>query len=177
MTPKINQTTIPSIYATINDPSDVTEYALKAQEKIYSTVTKISQTTPFYKIKKSISIDVVQNAYRMALQLKDESVHKQTIKLFDDIDTHLDNAMCVSKISNRLPQIHLTEQEDNSALIEWNFENFRIGFLIESQPKKSFYFIVHEDNTIGAYRSETRCLNNAYNEILSNIVNFVLKHS
>jgi hypothetical protein len=124
-----------------------------------------------------MSVNVIQNASRRALQLRDEFVRKQTIKLLDDIDTYLNNVISVAEISNRLPQIHLAEQEDNSVLIEWNFENFRIGFSIESQPSKSFYFIICEDNTNGLFKSETRYLDNAYDKILANTIKFVLKRS
>jgi hypothetical protein len=173
----IYQPTIRPTHIISNKISDTDEYVLDSYGKISPTITKTVQPTPFYKIKNSIGVDATQSASRRALQLQDESVRTQTIKLLDDIDTYLNDVISVAEISNRLPQIHLTEQEDNSVLIEWNFENFRIGFSIESQPSKSFYFIIREDNTSGLFKSETRYLDNTYDKILANIIKFVIKHS
>ncbi len=43
---------------------------------------------------------------------------------------------------DRLPQLHAFAVQDGSALIEWIFDDFRVGFSIESIPSESSWYLV-----------------------------------
>jgi hypothetical protein len=145
------------------------------ERKIYPTIKESIPSVPFYRIKKPATINVVQNALQLAVCLQNESVRTQTIKLLNNLDRSLNDAVNVSEISNRLPKIHLTEQEDGSALAEWNFEYFRIGFSIE--PEQSSYYLISDNKTTGSFKAETHRLDMERQEIISKIINFVLVNS
>ncbi|MDR0609493.1 MAG: hypothetical protein LBG58_05240 [Planctomycetaceae bacterium] len=174
MNTPITQTTIPFKIPQTDNTLDVDVCTHRITKRFYPTIRKSVSSKPFYKIKKPANLNVVQNALQLAIYLRNEFVRKQTVELLNNIDTYLDEIINVSEISNRLPQIHLTEQEDDSVLAEWNFEYFRIGFSIEQEPDKSSCYVLFENRTTGYFKAETCRLGTEYQEIVSKIVNFVL---
>jgi hypothetical protein len=156
----------------------ITEQNLRMNELPYSTINVLdvqnetsSTVKLIYGAKKAIN-NVTAEARFNALQLSNKSVREQTLKLLDDIDSYL-----MSATSDILPQIYLTERENSSVLLEWMFEDFRIGFALEPLQDDSYYFRVTVDRVTRAYYSESFYLHTAYNEIIKKIIQFVLQHS
>lgn len=46
-------------------------------------------------------------------------------------------------------ELHMSVLDDNSALIEWTYLNFRAGFSIEQDVSKSSYYVLVRDETDG----------------------------
>jgi len=79
--------------------------------------------------------------------------------------------------SHRLHKPSLTENEDKSCLIEWNFRHFRIGLSFETDKEGSFYFFISRDDSIGTTKSETRRINDNLGLIVSSMTEFVVKNT
>lgn len=74
----------------------------------------------------------------------------ETIKYVRLFVSMLQNVLLKNRINIRrslvLPPLKFRWLEDNSALIEWNFEDFRIGFSIEPDKEESGWYLVSNDN-------------------------------
>lgn len=82
------------------------------------------------------------------------------------------------KISNRLSKFILNNMPDKSVLIEWNFDNFRIGFSIEPNLDQSSYYVISDDKISGSYSSQSYLLKpDQFDTVANNIMNFVLRNT
>jgi hypothetical protein len=80
--------------------------------------------------------EVVKQARRLLLIIQD------VIASFEQLGFNL----------GTLPRFRAVEEEDESVLIEWVFNNFRIGFTIEPNPGESGWYLVSTQalNEVGA---------------------------
>jgi hypothetical protein len=117
-----------------------------------------------------IFIEVLEKANK----LSDTGVKKQTIEALYAIIHCL---QIKNVLSRRLPKPSLTENDDNSSLLEWNFEKFRIGLSFEQDESKSFYFFVQRDDSIGFSDSQTRRINGEIKSVVSSLINFVIDNT
>ena len=129
-----------------------------------------SSIAPFYTVVNS-TIELFSEAYKEACLLKDPTVKAQTQEA---IRVLIENFQNKNTSSKRFPKPSITENEDLSCLLEWNFENFRIGISFEVNESKSFYFFVSRDNSIGATGSMTRRVNSEIGLVTSAIADFVI---
>lgn len=78
---------------------------------------------------------------------------------------------------DRLPQLHAFSVQDGSLLIEWIFDDFRVGFSLEPIPSESSWYLVSNAKLgdisvaghISQHESETQIL-------MSTLLNFVILH-
>jgi len=103
--------------------------------------------------------------------LSDESVKVQTVSAIREL-VHYVQLQEISSL--RLPKPSLTENEDRSSLIEWNFANFRVGLSFEQDDSKSFCFFIQRDDSQGFFDSRTRRINGEIKSVISSVVNFVI---
>ena len=76
-----------------------------------------------------------------------------------------------------LPQLHAFAVQDGSLLIEWIFDDFRVGFSIEPIPSDSSWYLVSNEKLgdisvaghISQHESETQIL-------MLTLLNFVILH-
>lgn len=86
------------------------------------------------------------------------------------------NTRILYKLSNNFPPIIIKWIADNSLLIEWNYNDFRIGFSIEPNIKESGWYLVSNEN-LGEY-SESGVLDfNRIDTILSKLLIFAISNS
>jgi hypothetical protein len=123
------------------------------------------------------NINVIAKAVELIPSIKNSVVQKQTIKVLSVLNSSLLEAAGDTDIANRLPMMHLVEREDQSILLEWNFESFRIGFAIETQPEDSNYFIISEDKDAGSFSAETYRFRNNYEEIIKKIAYYTIRNT
>ena len=70
----------------------------------------------------------------------------------------------------------MTEEEDGCVSIEWNFKQIRIGFAIELDRDKSFFYIVSFYGDDDRYDSKSRRLWSHINQ-LPLLVNLAIQNS
>ena len=78
---------------------------------------------------------------------------------------------------DRLPQLHAFAVQDGSLLIEWIFDDFRVGFSIEQNPSESSWYLVSNAKLgdinvagdISQHESETQIL-------MLKLLTFVILH-
>lgn len=113
-----------------------------------------------------------------ALQtLTNPTVKDETIVFLGRVNAYLQTVSLTSHATNYLSKLNLIEQDDGVVLIEWNFQNFRIGFLIEPKNEESSYYIISEDKEIGSFMAETRRIGRRYDEVIEKIVRYVLENT
>jgi len=75
-----------------------------------------------------------------------------------------------------LPQLHAFNVDDGSVLIEWIFDDFRIGFSIESEPKESSWYLVSNTNS-GEMAASGYISRVDIKTLALWLINFVIYHS
>jgi len=75
-----------------------------------------------------------------------------------------------------LPQLHAFNVDDGAILIEWIFDDFRIGFSIESEPKESSWYLVSNANS-GEIAASGYISRIDIKTLALWLINFVLYHS
>ena len=138
------------------------------------TQTSTLSNNYFYMQKLPTNIDVLSKVYTSINSLSDKSVKNYSINLLNLIYLSLSKANDSGNITNYLSRLYFSEQEDKSALIEWNFENFRIGFSVEPNVEESSYYFVSQDRELGRFTTDTRRINNNAEMIVDALVNYVL---
>ncbi|MCL1804083.1 MAG: hypothetical protein FWG30_10730 [Eubacteriaceae bacterium] len=107
-------------------------------------------------------------------KLEDHGVAMQVQKVLSNLYTALQAASSNQIIDNHLSLLHLAQQDDRSALVEWNFQDFRIGFSIELDKDESSYYVVTQDRDLKAFEMGTYKLESNNSSTFEKIVEFVL---
>jgi hypothetical protein len=71
-----------------------------------------------------------------------------------------------------LSKLQIVMQEDESFLIEWNFQKFRIGFVICKPIEDSYYFFVSQDE--GSFISNSEKIGNNTIKLANEAVKYVI---
>jgi hypothetical protein len=128
----------------------------------------------FYKLKLPYNIDIFSNIKENNIAIDDsniiDSINKVLLKLY----IILFNISYKYKIDNYLPRIHLVQQDDKSALIEWNFQDFRVGFGIETSEEDCYYFIVMGDKNKQSIETITQKIDINNYEFFIKLITFIL---
>jgi hypothetical protein len=69
------------------------------------------------------------------------------------------------------------QQEDKTALLEWNFQDFRVGFTLEPNKAESSYFVVSQDKNTGVFKTSTQRLDADSYRSVDRIVDYVLENT
>lgn len=86
-------------------------------------------------------MDIIKDAMNQLQLIEDIKVRGTILMLFGKLAIKLKSSELIKK-THFLPPIRLFDMEDNSILIEWMFNDFRIGFSVEENTDKSSYYIV-----------------------------------
>lgn len=131
-----------------------------------------------YHIKLPSNIDVFTRLSKAVDSLSNIDVKNYTITILEALNKALQNINNYNKnISNYLSKLNVIEQADLAALIEWNFQNFRVGFSVEPDLNESSYFIVSEDKNIGSFKANSEKVGLDKDIAIEKILDFVLKNT
>ncbi|MDR1487904.1 MAG: hypothetical protein LBT62_07960 [Deltaproteobacteria bacterium] len=99
------------------------------------------------------NIDVFSslNNDSLAVFKDDEAVLEQVKQVLRNIYLGLQAADKLRPIRTRLSRLCLVRLEDEAALLEWNFQDFRVGFSLEPDKTQSCYYIVSQDKSVGSF--------------------------
>ena len=166
-----------SISGTSNQTSDTNKNTktIKYQGPIQTTDSFSINTS--YQIKLPSNIDVFSRLSKTVASLSNPDVKKHTINILDTLNKSLQNINNYKNIPNYLSKLNVIEQSDLAALIEWNFQNFRVGFSIEPDLNESSYFIVSEDKSIGSFVAETKKVGSEITIAVEKILEYVIRNT
>ena len=139
---------------------------------IRQTIYAFPLTNAFERIRIHPDIYVVSSAIQKIDSLSSEAVQKQVIKLLSYIQNSLNKIYAAIGVSRRFPQLLLNEQSDLSALVEWNFEKFRVGFSLEQNPEDSAFYFLAINSSNGIINSITNDLGSDPEYIVQAIINY-----
>ncbi len=139
-----------SNWLSLNIYSDVT-VAVPSQDPC-SQVIKKNENYPVY-LPNRVYPTFLRAILSSLNELKNENVAKEVfnlIKTIQSITFSLQDDKLIDLIFQRL---HLFNIEDDTALLEWIFEDYRIGFGVDTDPNESSWYLVtqKELGNINAY--------------------------
>ncbi len=124
------------------------------------------------------NIDIFSGILKKAKNIADPQIYDYVLQILLSLNNTLHQINQTDIIKNNLSKLNLSIMSDESVLIEWNFENFRIGFSIEPNLSESSYYVVSDDKISGAYSSEANLLTPVeVDSVIQNIINFVLRNT
>ncbi len=107
-----------------------------------------SESLPRYIFLRSFSQRNLTSLARTELEkTSNKEIAKQAYKILDALEIQLQNYDI-----SVLPPIRIGELDDGRIIIEWIFDNFRMGFNLEINLEESGYFLV-SDKSAGEIRS------------------------
>ena len=121
-------------------------------------------------------------AFEKIESLKNTAVREYTSKLVTLLLNVLYSAyeaqQFAKPLTEQLAKLHITEDDrDDSAMIEWNFENFRIGFCVETDISKSCYFFVYNDKQKDRTLTDAQTISDDLIQLIKSVVQFVLSQA
>ncbi len=125
--------------------ADILKYYLLTQPQAFNNFSEVASKYIFLR---SPSRENVTQLARVTLEsTSNREVAKRAIIILDIIENQLQ-----SFDISTLPPIRIAELEDERVIIEWIFENFRMGFNLELDDDESGYFQI-SDKSAGEIRS------------------------
>jgi hypothetical protein len=140
------------------------------------TSNSYEDNTPYGTVLPS-NINVFSSLAARLLTIENQDVIQQVKQTLLYIYRALQKANVQRKINNYLSRINLVQQQDMAALLEWNFENFRVGFTLEPNRDESSYYIISQDNSIEAFQVDTQKINPDFSRPVEKIVKYVLENT
>ncbi|MDR3238227.1 MAG: hypothetical protein LBT84_06970 [Spirochaetia bacterium] len=141
--------------------SDITDVGLSSS---YNSGLPYSMNV-FTAISKSFSIK----------NIDDSSVKTKVLQILNALNESIVN---IPNINNNadcyISKLHIVEQDDKSILIEWNFSNFRIGFVVCTPVEDSYYFLVSQNEE--SFVSKSEKIGNKINKLANEAVKYVVRN-
>lgn len=88
----------------------------------------------------------LRSAWDLTYKLENEDLAQYSKNLLSIIQNTLYTFQQLRLDVNGIPRLHAFLAEDDSLLFEWIFNDYRIGFSIESNPQESSWFLVTNKN-------------------------------
>jgi hypothetical protein len=107
--------------------------------------------------------------------ITDPLIEAKLLQLLNALNEAIINIPDVNNIERYLSKLHLVEQEDKSILIEWNYQNFRIGFVVCKPIEDSYYFFVLQDTD--SFFSESYKIKDNVNLLARRIINYIIRNT
>ncbi|MCI0485872.1 MAG: hypothetical protein L0229_04645 [Blastocatellia bacterium] len=86
--------------------------------------------------------DILRSAMELTQELADQGMAKESRKLLSAIDTTLYILRQFRIELSYIPQLRASTADDGSVLFEWIFNDYRIGFNIETNPVESSWYLI-----------------------------------
>jgi hypothetical protein len=119
--------------------------------------------------------DIISHALREIEFSKPQPMISLAIRILTIIQSKVNSFRAVSTYLDDLPQLRATAPEDDSLLIEWNFEGFRIGFNIEPDPNENSWYLI--SNTLGKVNASGYLPDSDIESIVSWLIIFAILSS
>ena len=123
--------------------------------------------------------NLVVKAWHKTSQIKDKKIAIEVKKLLGFIHSVIEDFKLLNYELGDLKPLHLFLVEDGSILVEWIFDDFRIGFNFEQNLEESSWYLVTNENLFGINASGyiVDIASEKFKLVLLWLINFVLSHS
>jgi len=125
----------------------------------------------------TVNTDIFSHITDSLKALADEKVKEQAYEIIHSLHCFLTDLRLHDSFTNYLSKLHIVEQEDKTALLEWNFKNFRFGFSIDPDKSKSSYYHVSVDHDTSKFSMDTEKIGSHIDKIIEHMVNYVLANT
>jgi hypothetical protein len=109
--------------------------------------------------------------------LENPAVTEQVKQILLYLYLSLQRAYEFRQPENYLSRMNLVQQEDKAALLEWSFQDFRVGFTLEPEKDESSFFVVSQDKNAGSFTMNTQKLDTDISLSVKKIVEYVLENT
>lgn len=92
---------------------------------------------------------LIQQAWRTIQRVGNQEIKKQAERILTMIQETAATMQEAGYDLSHLPPLRAFPDDDGSVLIEWIFNNFRVGFNIEPDPEESGWYLVSDMNLEG----------------------------
>jgi hypothetical protein len=123
------------------------------------------------------NINVFSSVSEKVADLEDKVVSEQVNQTLLCLYLSLQKANKWRGLNNYLSRLNLVQQEDKAALLEWNFQDFRVGFALEPEKSESSYYIVSQDKEMGFLETEMQKFDADISCSVDKIVEYVLENT
>jgi hypothetical protein len=162
----------------INDINTTTSGNTLQYQTLIDSTNKDLISTFRYNIKLPKNIDIFNDIIKSINTIETQEMREFIKKLIYSLKYLLIINNDSNTISNHLSNIKMSQINDGSVLLEWIYDNFRIGFSVEPNIIDSSYYIVTDDNVNGSYMSISKHLRvDEFDSILKDILQFVLRNT
>ena len=122
--------------------------------------------------------NLIKSAWKVIRQIENQDVAREAKKLLLLIQDTITNFQQFRFDISYLPQLQAFNVDDGSVLLEWIFNDFRMGFSIEPNPQDSSWYLVTNRN-LGEISASgyTSNINININILILWLLNFVLAYS
>jgi len=123
---------------------EITDYGEKDLSELYNgyilsqlqASDLFANTTKYISTKKGFQLEFSKDARAELVKITNRTLADQVEKILNIIESQLQPYDFLT-----IPPIYVDELENGSILIEWAFDNVRLGFNIENQISNSGYFL------------------------------------
>jgi len=130
-----------------------------------------------YTAKLPSNFDVLSELKKSTDGLSNLDVKRQTINILSALSAVLHELVMKYNVPNSLTTLNIIEQNDSAALIEWNYQNFRVGFSVEPIYSESSYYIVSEDKSTGSFTADSKKIGTDIEKVVTKIVEYVIRNT
>jgi hypothetical protein len=123
------------------------------------------------------NLDVFSGIAEKIAALENADVAEQVSRVTQHLYLSLKKAYKLRRPGNYLSRMNLVQQDDKAALLEWSFQDFRIGFTLEPERADSSFFVVSQDRSVDAFSAETQKLDKDISTSVDRIVEYVLENT
>lgn len=121
-------------------------------------------------------LSLVKTAWTITRQTENQSVAKEARRLLAAIHEMISSFQHFGFDLDYLPSLHAFNVEDESILVEWIFNDFRIGFTIEPNPRDSGWYLVSNRN-LGEISASGYITGLDIKNVILWLLNFILSNS
>jgi len=151
-------------------------------EELKLSVSKIANETfggdlniRFLSLFKESSL--IRSAWDVVQRTENQQVAKEAKEVLRSIEDTVENFFRQSNLDlSYLPGLQAFNVDDGSVLIDWKFNEFRIGFTIEPNPQESGWYLVSTDN-LGEITASGYLSNMGLKKLVLWLLNFILAYA
>jgi len=130
-----------------------------------------------YQLVSTVNVSIFSHVTDSLNALSDNNVKEQVLNIISSLRNLLTDLMLQGSFTNYLAKLHITEQEDKTALLEWNFEKFRFGFSIDPDSSKSGYYLVSNDDGTSDFCMNAGKIGSRSYAIVEKMVKYALENT
>ena len=123
-----------------------------------------------------IDHNIIRPAWKIMWQIKNQKIANEARRVLELIQETIATFQHLRFDLGYLPELQAFKVDDGSILIEWIFDDFRIGFSIEPDVQESSWYLVSSKN-LGEISASGYISGTDIKNLILWLINFVISHS